>query len=89
MIDFIPPRDCPLCPRLVAYRQNLRMQHPGWHNAPVPQLGPLDARLLIVGLAPSAAGANRTGRKYTGAYAGTLLYPALLAAGFARVHYDP
>lgn len=86
-----PPRDCPLCPRLVEYRAALRAQHPDWHNAPVPSFGPLTARLLIVGLAPGAKGANRTGRPFTGDGAGELLYPMLLKHGFARGMYraDP
>ena len=79
-----PGRDCPLCPRLVALRDGLRRDHPNWHNAPVPPFGPLDGHLLVVGLAPGVAGANRTGRAFTGDYAGQILYPALIAHGFAR-----
>lgn len=82
-----PPRDCPLCPRLVAYRRRLRREHPDWFSAPVPSFGDPAARLLVVGLAPGAAGANRTGRPFTGDYAGEVLYPALLRHGFARGHY--
>jgi uracil-DNA glycosylase family 4 len=78
-----PPRDCPLCPRLVAYRASLRHAHPDWHNAPVASFGPRDARLLIVGLAPGAQGANRTGRPFTGDHAGLVLYPALAAQGLS------
>lgn len=78
-----PGRDCPLCPRLVAMRRDLRQAHPDWHNAPVPSFGPLDARLVIVGLAPGLKGANRTGRPFTGDYAGDLLYPTLAKFGFA------
>ena len=86
-----PPRDCLLCPRLAEYRHALRAAHPDWHNAPVPSFGPLSARLLIVGLAPGAKGANRTGRPFTGDGAGELLYPMLLKHGFARGSYraDP
>jgi uracil-DNA glycosylase family 4 len=86
-----PERDCPLCPRLVAYRREQRSFHPGWFNAPVPSFGGEDARLLIVGLAPGVAGANRTGRPFTGDYAGDLLYETLLHFGFASGHYraDP
>ena len=63
-----PPHDCPLCPRLVAFRDEWRAAEPAWHNAPVPTFGSLDARLLIVGLAPGLRGANRTGRPFTGDY---------------------
>jgi uracil-DNA glycosylase family 4 len=79
-----PPRDCPLCPRLVAFREHWRALEPAWHNAPVPSFGPVDARLLIVGLAPGLRGANRTGRPFTGDYAGDLLYATLLEYGFAK-----
>ena len=82
-----PGRDCPRCPRLVAYRKQWRQKEPGWFNAPVPSFGPLDARLLIVGLAPGLQGANRTGRPFTGDYAGVLLYETLLHYGFARGTY--
>lgn len=79
-----PGLECPLCPRLVAFRAAQRGREPGWHNAPVPSFGPLDARLLIVGLAPGLKGANRTGRPFTGDHAGRLLYATLKAEGFAR-----
>jgi uracil-DNA glycosylase family 4 len=79
-----PPRDCPACPRLVAYRHEARAKAPGWFNAPVPSFGPSSARLLVVGLAPGLQGANRTGRPFTGDYAGELLYRTLGAFGFAR-----
>ncbi len=82
-----PGRDCPLCPRLVAYRDENRAAEPGWFNAPVPSFGDRDGRLLIVGLAPGRQGANRTGRPFTGDYAGDLLYPTLLRFGFARGSY--
>ncbi len=82
-----PPRDCPLCPRLVAFRQRWRALEPGWHNAPVPSFGPASAPLLIVGLAPGLRGANRTGRPFTGDYAGDLLYATLLDFGFAEGAY--
>jgi uracil-DNA glycosylase family 4 len=78
-----PGRDCPLCPRLVAFRERWRAAEPGWHNAPVPTFGSLDARLLIVGLAPGLRGANRTGRPFTGDFAGDLLYRTLIDFGFA------
>jgi uracil-DNA glycosylase family 4 len=83
-----PPRDCPRCPRLVAFRETWRVKEPGWHNAPVPSFGPIDARLLIVGLAPGLQGANRTGRPFTGDYAGDLLYPTLIDYGFAKGSYQ-
>jgi uracil-DNA glycosylase family 4 len=83
-----PPRDCPRCPRLVAFREHWRAREPDWFNAPVHSFGPLDARLLIVGLAPGLRGANRTGRPFTGDYAGDLLYATLIEYGFARGHYD-
>lgn len=82
-----PGRDCPLCPRLVALRAAARAKEPGWHNAPVPSWGPLDAPLLIVGLAPGMRGANRTGRPFTGDYAGRLLYATLLEFGLAEGAY--
>ncbi len=82
-----PGRDCPLCPRLAAYRQENRQAEPAWHNAPVPSFGRLDARLLVVGLAPGRRGANRTGRPFTGDFAGHLLYRTLVTFGFARGDY--
>jgi len=72
------PRDCPLCPRLVAFRHKCRAEHPDWWNAPVPAFGDANAWLGIVGLAPGKHGANRTGRPFTGDYAGELLYATLL-----------
>src|SRR5579864_5040129 len=82
-----PGRDCPRCPRLVEFRQKCRVKEPSWFNAPVPSFGPIDARLLIVGLAPGLQGANRTGRPFTGDYAGVLLYDTLSRYGFARGQY--
>jgi uracil-DNA glycosylase family 4 len=82
-----PPRDCPLCPRLLAFREAARRLHPEWHNAPVSSFGKSSARLLIVGLAPGLKGANRTGRPFTGDYAGDLLYATLLEFGFATGMY--
>lgn len=86
-----PGLECPLCPRLVAMRHDNRVTCPDWHNAPVPAFGPLEAPLLVVGLAPGLRGANRTGRPFTGDFAGTLLYPALLRHGLARGQFlaDP
>ena len=82
-----PPADCLLCPRLAEYRHANRAGHPDWFNAPVPSFGSLDARLLIVGLAPGVRGANRTGRPFTGDYAGELLYRTLLRFGLAAGQY--
>ena len=82
-----PDRDCERCPRLVAYRKEHRAAEPHWHNAPVASFGGLEARLLIVGLAPGLRGANRTGRPFTGDFAGDLLYETLGAFGFARGSY--
>ena len=82
-----PGRDCPFCPRLVAFREEWRTKEPTWHNAPVPTFGSLDAKLAIVGLAPGLRGANRTGRPFTGDYAGELLYRTMLDFGFASGAY--
>jgi uracil-DNA glycosylase family 4 len=82
-----PGRDCPLCPRLVAFREAWRATEPSWHNAPVPTFGTAEARLLIVGLAPGLRGANRTGRPFTGDFAGDLLYRTMLDFGFASGAY--
>lgn len=78
-----PGHDCPLCPRLVKYREEYRALHPDWFNAPVPSFGPRTAAFLVVGQAPGVNGANRTGRPFTGDVAGRLLYPALIKFGFA------
>jgi uracil-DNA glycosylase family 4 len=82
---------CRLCPRLAAFRDQQALENPSWFNAPVPSFGPQRARLLVVGLAPGLKGANRTGRPFTGDYAGELLYATLLKFGFARGAYraDP
>ena len=82
------PRDCPLCPRLVAYREANRTGNPDWFNGAVPSFGDERARLLVAGLAPGRTGANRTGRPFTGDGAGVLLYQTLLKTGFARGCYD-
>lgn len=86
-----PPRDCPLCPRLVAYREANRAQNPDWWNGPAPSFGDPQARLLVAGLAPGRTGANRTGRPFTGDGAGWMLYETLIKTGFARGVYkaDP
>ena len=83
-----PSLDCDLCPRLRDFRQANAALYPDWHNAPVRAFGEIDARLLIVGLAPGLRGANCTGRPFTGDYAGDLLYATLLAHGFATGSYD-
>lgn len=82
-----PGRDCSLCPRLKAFRDEWRIREASWFNAPVPSFGPATARLLIVGLAPGLRGANRTGRPFTGDYAGGLLYETLKRFGFAEGDY--
>jgi len=86
-----PPADCPLCPRLVGYREANQVANPAWFNGAVPSFGPLDARVLVVGLAPGVRGANRTGRPFTGDFAGVLLYRTLIKYGFAAGTYgaDP
>jgi uracil-DNA glycosylase family 4 len=85
---FTPPSpNCPLCPRLAGFRATQRAAHPDWFNAPVPPLGPQTAELLIVGLAPGLRGANRTGRPFTGDYAGDLLYATLRKFGLAHGDY--
>jgi uracil-DNA glycosylase family 4 len=83
-----PPRDCPICPRLVAYRRQNQAQHPDWFNGPAPSFGDPQARLLVVGLAPGRTGANRTGRPFTGDFAGVLLYETLIKFGFAAGSYS-
>jgi len=75
--DGKPGRDCPRCPRLVAFRKTWRAKEPTWFNSPVPSFGSINGQLLIVGLAPGLQGANRTGRPFTGDYAGVLLYETL------------
>ena len=86
-----PPRDCALCPRLRAFILEQREQHPEWHNAPVPTFLPSDpdrVRLLVIGLAPGLRGANRTGRAFTGDWAGQLLYDTLGRHGFTRGGFE-
>jgi uracil-DNA glycosylase family 4 len=85
--DSQPPRDCPLCPRLCEFRQRNRVAFPDFFNDPVPSFGSNSAALLIVGLAPGLKGANRTGRPFTGDYAGELLYGSLKRHGLARGEY--
>lgn len=86
------PKDCPLCPRLVSFRHDNAAAHPDWFNGAVPSFAPTggdaSVRLLIVGLAPGLQGANKTGRPFTGDYAGDLLYATLTKFGFANDKYD-
>ena len=87
-LPAVPTRDCPHCPRLVAFREAQRAVRPAWFNSPVPSFGDHRAQLLIVGLAPGLKGANRTGRPFTGDFAGGLLYETLRKFGFAEGDYD-
>ena len=80
--DWFSP-ECERCPRLAAHLREVRGERPGYHAAPVPPFGPRRAPLLIVGLAPGMHGANRTGRPFTGDYAGVLLYESLHGLGLA------
>lgn len=84
-----PPRDCPLCPRLVAFREANKVAFPTFYNGAAPPFGNLDAQMLVVGLAPGLKGANATGRPFTGDYAGLVLYEALKLHGFATGTFDP
>lgn len=86
--DVTPPRDCEDCPRLAAFRRANRLRFPDWSNAPVASFGSGEARLAVIGLAPGLRGANRTGRPFTGDYAGDLLYATLLEFGFASGRYE-
>lgn len=88
MALITPEKGCTLCPRLLQFRQGNQEKFPNKHNAPVPSFGPLDAQLLVVGLAPGLKGANFSGRPFTGDYAGDLLYPTLLKFGYARGVFD-
>ena len=83
-----PQKDCALCPRLVEYREENAADEPDWFNGAVPSFGDENGRLMIVGLAPGRTGANKTGRPFTGDYAGDLLYATLLKFGFAEGTYD-
>ncbi|RME67009.1 MAG: uracil-DNA glycosylase, partial [Alphaproteobacteria bacterium] len=84
---FDPTADCALCPRLAAFRETNRMTLPDGFNGAVPSFGDANAWLLIVGLAPGLKGANRTGRPFTGDYAGSLLYATLVKFGLANGQY--
>lgn len=83
MSTLEPDIDCALCPRLVDFRVENQAKYPDFHNGPVKSFGPLDAEILIVGLAPGLKGANKTGRPFTGDGAGDLLYPTLIKFGLA------
>ena len=85
--DSEPPRDCPLCPRLVAFRHECQAEYPDWWNAPVQAFGDRQARIAIIGLAPGKHGANRTGRPFTGDYAGELLFETLAKYGLTTGAY--
>ena len=91
MVYQPPAADCLLCPRLVGYRDRNRVANPAWFNGAVPSFGSLNAQFLVVGLAPGVRGANRTGRPFTGDFAGVLLYQTLIKFGFATGTYgaDP
>ena len=86
-LDFIAPQDCRKCPRLAKFIDSHRIAHPNWHNNSVPSFGPIDAPVLILGLAPGLRGANATGRPFTGDFAGQVLYEALLSCGLADGPY--
>ena len=83
-----PDQTCRLCPRLASFLEKNRTLYPDFFNAPVPSLGDLDGVLLIVGLAPGLKGANRTGRPFTGDFAGDLLYSRLHDFGFSTGVYQ-
>ncbi len=87
-VPLDPPHDCDLCPRLSGFIASHRSAHPDWFNGPVPSFTGSDPRLLIIGLAPGLQGANRTGRPFTGDYAGVLLYETLIDYGFAEGVYE-
>lgn len=81
------PAQCRLCPRLANYRDRNTEEEPTWFNGAVPSFGSNSSEFLIAGLAPGRSGANRTGRPFTGDYAGVLLYETLIKAGFASGTY--
>src|SRR6056300_819331 len=87
MLDPVAPPDCRACPRLADYIDQQRARWPDWHNGPVPSFGPIDASILILGLAPGLRGANATGRPFTGDFAGKVLYDALGKIGLASGNY--
>ncbi|NQY39925.1 MAG: uracil-DNA glycosylase [Henriciella sp.] len=90
MTKILPeaPKDCDLCPRLRQFILDQREKEPDWFNGAVPSFGDPDAKLLVIGLAPGMTGANRTGRPFTGDWAGDLLYATLGKFGYTRGTYD-
>ena len=81
MVFVCPPKDCAQCPRLVEFRKGNMAKFPTYYNGPVPPFGPIEAEVLIVGLAPGLNGANQTARPFTNDYAGDVLYPILKKYG--------
>jgi uracil-DNA glycosylase family 4 len=79
---------CRQCPRLADFLTEVRDKHPDYHAAPVPAFGDPSPRLLIIGLAPGMHGANRTGRPFTGDYAGLLLYQSLYELGLSNTPHS-
>ena len=86
-LEFIAPKTCRKCARLANFIDSHRAAHPDWHNGPVPSFGPIEASILILGLAPGLRGANATGRPFTGDFAGKVLYDALGKIGLASGNY--
>ena len=85
--NIYPNKDCSLCPRLFQYRKNNIANNPNWYNGAVDSFGSINSEILIVGLAPGLKGANKTGRPFTGDYAGDLLYNTLIKFGLAKGKY--
>lgn len=83
-----PQKNCSLCPRLTEFRKQNKIKFPTYYNAPVPSFGDINAKLLVVGMAPGLNGANKTGRPFTNDYAGDILYPALKKFGLAKGDYQ-
>ena len=88
-LDYVAPVFCNKCPRLLSFLDKSRQDNPNWHNAPVPSFGNINAEILVLGLAPGLKGANRTGRPFTGDFAGDTLYQTLISHGLASGIYDP
>ena len=82
-----PNKNCSKCRRLYNFRKKNQSNNPDWFNAPVPTFGELSSSLLIVGLAPGLQGANKTGRPFTGDYAGDLLYKTINKFNFSKGKY--
>lgn len=86
---FCPPeKNCTLCPRLKAFREENKLKYPLYHNGSVEPFGALTSQILVVGLAPGLNGANKTNRPFTNDYAGDILYPALEKYGLAQGTYQ-